>query len=57
MVVNIHNNSGAQVTQKQSRGSDGKAILDVFIGEAARQLADDAGAMGQAMRARKAKGI
>ena len=57
MQVNIHNYSGAPVQQKQSSGFDGKAILDVFIGEAASQIAEDYGALGQALRSRGQRGM
>lgn len=57
MQVNIHNYSGAAVQQKQSSGFDGKAILDVFIGEAASQIAEDYGALGQALRSRGQRGM
>ncbi|KGH18443.1 phage tail tape measure C-terminal domain-containing protein, partial [Comamonas thiooxydans] len=57
MEVNIHNYTGAQVEQRQSTGFDGKAILDLFIGEAASQLAGDYGPMGKAMRSRGQRGM
>ena len=57
MEVNIHNYTGAQVEKRQSTGFDGKAILDLFIGEAASQLAGDYGPMGKAMRSRGQRGM
>lgn len=57
MEVNIHNYTGAQVEQRQRTGFDGKAILDLFIGEAASQIAGDYGAMGKAMRSRGQRGM
>jgi hypothetical protein len=61
MVVNIHNNAGAQVEQQQRTGADGQQIIDVFIKQAvsavAGQLASDTGQVGQAMRARKSMGM
>lgn len=55
--INIHNYSGAPVEQRQSTGADGKVIVDLFIGEAASQLANGYGLMDQAMRARKNQGM
>lgn len=61
VVVNIHNNAGAQVDKQQRTGADGQQIIDVFIKQAvsavAGQLASDSGQVGQAMRARKSMGI
>lgn len=61
VVVNIHNNAGAQVEQQQRTGADGQQIIDVFIKQAvsavAGQLASDSGQIGQAMRARKSMGM
>lgn len=61
VVVNIHNNAGAQVEQQQRTGADGHQIIDVFIKQAvsavAGQLASDSGQVGQAMRARKSMGM
>lgn len=60
-VVNIYNQTGAQVEQTQRRGADGTNILDVVIKQAvnavAGQLASDSGAIGQAMRARVKMGM
>lgn len=52
MEVNVHNYAGAKVEQRQRSGPDGKVILDLFISEAAAQVAGDYGPMGQAMRQR-----
>jgi lambda family phage tail tape measure protein len=52
MEVNVHNYAGAKVEQRQRSGPDGKVILDLFINEAAAQVAGDYGPMGQAMRQR-----
>lgn len=61
-VVNVYNQTtGAQVEQKRSRGANGSEIVDVFIKQAvsavAGQLAEDSGPVGQAMRARKSRGM
>lgn len=54
--VHVHNNAGTQVEQRQRTGPDGKAILDIFINEAAAQVAGGYGPMGQAMRQRERMG-
>lgn len=61
VVVNIHNNAGAQVEQTTRTDSSGREIIDVFIKQAvsavAGQLSSDSGQIGQAMRARKSMGM
>lgn len=56
MEVNVHNYAGAKVEQRQRSGPDGKVILDLFINEAAAQIAGDYGPMGQAIRQRGRNG-
>lgn len=60
-VVNIYNQTGAQVEQTQRQGADGTNIIDLVIKQAvnavAGQLASDSGAVGQAMRARTKMGM
>ena len=61
VVVNINNQSGAQIEQTSRRGADGTEIIDVFIkqavGAVAGQLASDSGPVGQAMRQRSKMGM
>lgn len=54
--VHVHNYAGAKVEQRQRVGEGGKAILDVFIREAASQIAGNYGPLGQAMRSHKNMG-
>lgn len=61
IVVNVHNNAGAQIEQASSVGVNGEQILDVFVNKAvktaAAQVAGGYGDMGKAMRQRARMGM
>lgn len=50
--LHVHNNTGAQIQHRQRTGPSGKAIVDVFINEAADQVLSGTGVLGRAMNQR-----
>ena len=61
IVVNVHNNTGAQIEQSSSADANGGQILEIFVNRAvktaAAQVAGDYGDMGIAMRQRARMGM